>query len=453
MKFLATVRLRTRAVVEQLGSSLWFLPTVVTIVAAVAAETLGRMELPGEEASTFFFQGGSDAARVILSTITGSMITVTGLTFSLTVVALQVASGQFTPRLLRTFLADRGNQIVLSAFIGTFAYSILLLRQVRDATDATPETVPGIAVSVAIVLTGICVALLVYFIHHLTNQLRVETVMADVAKASLKAVNATHPRDAEPTGGGLPSPPDDALRLTATSSGYLQSIDLEALFSVASAAGVNVRLRPWVGEYLAEQTTVAWAWRLTDEAVEVGPEPVDIERLQQGVHDSIQLGPDRSLTQDVGFGIRQLVDIAIRALSPGINDPTTAVQAIHHLGDILIALGTRPLHHLTRGDDRVIVGVPQADFAAYLDLAHRQIRRYGAGEPAVVRALARCLRDLAETVGVGRVETVALQLVHLEAAVDAAGLLAAEMNEMAASLAAVELVIAGRVDAIDVMVD
>ena len=342
MKLVATLRLRTRAFVERLGSSLWFLPTVTTVVAAVAAEVLGGIGTSPGTAESVFFSGGPDAARTILATITGSMITVTGLIFSLTVVALQVASGQFTPRLLRTFLADRGNQIVLSAFIATFVYAILLLRQVRDATEDAAANVPGPGVSIGIVLTAVCVGLLVYFIHHLTDQLRVETVMRRVAANTLEAIDATHPEDAEPTGGGLPSPPDDALRLRSTASGYLQSLDLDALFGVASAAGVHIRLRPWLGEYVAERTSLAWAWP-ADEGVPVGPDEIDVDRLTQGVHDAVQFGQDRTHNLDVAFGIRQLVDIAVRALSPGVNDPTTAVQTVHLLTDVLISLGTRPL--------------------------------------------------------------------------------------------------------------
>lgn len=447
MKALATIRLRFAAFRERLSSSLWFLPTVFTVVAVIAAEVLGHVS-PTDQVSTssFFFNGGADAARVILGTITGSMITVTGLTFSLTVVALQVASGQFTPRLLRTFLADRGNQIVLSAFIATFAYSILLLRQVRNVTDIGPGNIPGVGVSVAIVMTGVCVGLLVYFIHHLTNQLRVETVMKEVAHDTLVTIERTHPADATPTGGGLPNPPDDAIRLRATGSGYLQSLDLDSLFGVASRAGVNIRLRHWVGDYVPRHTTLAWAWPTGDAEVPVGPEQIDVERLAQGVHDSIQLGPDRSLKEDVAFGIRQLVDIAVRALSPGINDPTTAVEAVHHLTDVLIELGRRPLHDLVRNDDRIVVGIPRADFAAHLDLAHRQIRRYGASEPAVVRALARNLRDLAEVVDVGRLEHVVEQAARLEAAVEAADLSDADRDEVAHPLASVQGVVEGRAD-------
>lgn len=434
-----TARLRLIGLLDQLRSSLWFLPTVATFVAGIAAEVLGRVSGDDVIASSLLFSGGSSAARSILGTIAGSMITVTGLTFSLTVVALQVASGQFTPRLLRTFLSDRGNQVVLSAFIATFAYSLLLLRTVRDESDAGPANVPGPGVSLAIGLTVLCVALLVYFIHHLTDQLRVESVMAEVVRETLHTIESSHAEDANPTGGGLPNVPHGAARVRARRSGYLQSLDLDKLFDVARAAGngVNVRLRPQVGDHVTRDATLAWVWPVRVGDDEQGPIPFDVDQFGHRLHGAIQIGADRTMRQDVAFGIRQLVDIAVRALSPGVNDPTTAVEAVHKLTEVLLPLGTRPLHDLTRNDDEVVVGVPRPDFADYLGMANAQIRRYGADEPEVVRALAAMLRDLAEVVGDDQCRAVEEQVDALAAAVAATPLLAHDLQGCQDALAEV----------------
>lgn len=451
----AELRLRLRAAWQDVRDSLWFLPALTTAAAIVAAQVLGDVELvdPGTEA--FLFGGGSEAARTVLGTIAGSMITVTGLTFSLTVVALQVASGQFTPRLLRTFLGDRGNQVVLSAFIATFVYCLVLLRTIQDPDESFAGVVPRLGVSVAVLLALLCVGLLVYFIHHLTDQLRVDSVMDEVASETLATIDRVHPVDARPTGGGLPRPPDDAVVVRARRSGYLQSLDLEALFEGAKdgTVAVNVRLRPTLGSYVVEGTTLAWAWPAATDDVDEGPSPIDRAALSEVVHGAVHLGRERTLDQDVAFGIRQLVDVAVKALSPGVNDPTTAVQAVERLTDVLAVLATRPLFGMVRNDDAVVVGVPSAGFAEHLDLALRQVRRYGVDEPAVVRAMAACLRDLAEVAGTTQLEAVTAQLVALESALAAADMLEHDRSSCVPALAEVEAVVAGRAGALPVLAD
>jgi uncharacterized membrane protein len=403
------ITLRLAALRESLQSSLWLFPSVGVLVGIAAAWVLGGLGDTGTSLP-FVFLGSADSARSILSTIAGSTMTVTSLTFSLTVVALQVASGQFTPRLMRTFLSDRGNQAVLAVFLGTFAYSLVLLQGVQAASDRIQRSIPAIGVTVAVAAAMVSVAALVYFIHHLTVQLRVDKVMQHVAEDTIAVVEATFEPaivDDEPPE-DVPVP-DDAVRVTAPSSGYLTGIAVDQLVRAAGKVGASVRLRPSPGQWVVQDTTLAWVWWPAEEPgddrdgddpdrdADAGRDRERHDRARRLVRSHLHIADSRTLEADPSFGIRQLVDIAIRALSPGINDPTTAVEAVRQTSRILVVLGHRDLGTIRRRADGGSVVLPRPDFAAHLRLACDQVLRYGRGEPAVVGALAEMLWDLAET--------------------------------------------------------
>lgn len=385
--------LRWSALRERLRSSLWLWPALAVGVAIVSGTVLPILEGTDGE-SVLGFAGTPEGARAVLATVAGSTITVTALTFSMTVVALQVASSQFTPRLMGTFLSDRGNQAVLSVFLGTFVYTLAVLRSIRSATEGIGAFVPDIAVAVALVLTVLTVAMLVYFFDHLTQQLRVESVLAEVQRDTLALVRHSLP-ERDPGGGSVPTIPDvgeDALALRALRPGYLQAVDIDRLLRVALDHGVVIHLRPTVGTHVTAGSTVAWS-----APVATGTAP-DVEQLTHDVHSGIHLGRERTLQQDVAFGIRQLIDIAARALSPGVNDPTTAVATLGAVATVLVELAGRRLEPLVRttehGQVRAVAPVPS--FGEILALACDQPRRYGSTEPAVLTELLRMLTDLAE---------------------------------------------------------
>ena len=385
--------LQLSALRERLLSSLWFVPGLSVLGSLVAGLVLSSPGLGLEvRGSGLWFVGTPEGARAILSTVAGSMITVTGLTFSLTVVALQMASSQFTPRLLSTFLSDRGNQAVLSVFLSTFVYSLVVLRAVRSGTDALIPFVPSVAVALALVLTLLSVAMLVYFFHHLTQQLRVERVLEEVRADTLALVRSNFRREAGDHDGELPAVPGDAAVVRARRSGYLQMLQLDGLSEVAEEHGVVLRLRPEIGSHVTEGTTLAWVWRLDGTSLDLE------EGLEGAINGRIHIGPDRTLRQDVAYGVRQLVDIAAKALSPGINDPTTAVAAIGAVSDVLCELAGCRLGPRLRRDERgrARVGVPNPTFAQILALACDQPRRYGESEPAVLTALLQMLTDIAD---------------------------------------------------------
>ena len=376
--------------------SLWFWPAVTILLAVTGAELLVRVQ-PSEVGGLARFGGTPEGARAILSTVAGSMITVTGLTFSLTVVALQVASSQFTPRLLQSFLSDRGNQAVLSVFLGTFAYMLTVLRSVRSPTENDPGFVPDLAVGVGLLVTAASVAMLVYFFHHLTQQLRIETVLVELRRHTLAAVRRTRGRDDEDGDAEeLPSVPPDRVVLRARVSGYLQAVRLPIIAEAARRHGVGVRVAPSVGVHVTAGATLGWAWPLDDDAAL--DDPHRVEQLARDVHEGLHLGPDRSLDEDVAFGIRQLVDIAARALSPGVNDPTSAVATIDEMSVVLseLARSTAPSPVRRDQDGRALAVVSHSTFAELLALACDQPRRYGRDEPALLTALLRMLTDVAE---------------------------------------------------------
>lgn len=316
------------------------------------------------------------------------MVTVIALLLGLAVVALQLSSTQFSPRLLRNYLRDRPNQIVLGIFVGTFAYSAGGLFTVGVSAGQRSDEYPRFAVSVAVLLLFVSLALLVFFADHLAHSLQVDTIMRVVEHNTLPVIR-TRLFTAEQDPAAMPS---GAVPLLARRSGYVQNIDLRRLRAKAADWQVTVRLRPRVGEHVVEGTVLAWFW--PDAPGQTAP-PTDV--VAAVLEHTVRIGFGRTLEQDPGFGFRQLVDPACKALSPAVNDPYTAVQAIERLSVLFGALAARPVgDHVARdaaGVTRVIV--PGRRFAEYLALGIGLIRRYGAGEPTVVQALLRLLATCA----------------------------------------------------------
>jgi uncharacterized membrane protein len=402
---------------DSLRASLWLVPTAFILGALVLARLLVEAEpLPERFPLALVFGGSSDGARAVLGELAGATVTVVGLVFSLTVIALQMASSQFSPRLLRSFLKDRGVQVVLGGMLGSAVFDVAVLRTVRSPSDDLEAFVPRAAVTVALILALGAVGLLVYFLHHITRMLRVDVTMGAIKDETLLQIrNLPADREVLPDVVG-PAPPDSAHVVTAGLAGYLQRVDLAALGSGAREARVVVRLRPVMGQWVTEGTTLAWVWGEADASA------VDANRADVLVHGGLHLGPDRTESQDLAFGLRQLQDIAARSLSPGVNDPTTAVQAIGQMAAVMAALARQPLGAdlALDGDGAVRVVVPRPTFASHLDLAIGQSRCYGADEPDVLIALLQLLIDVGELVAdhADRAEAVRRQIGRVVAAAD-----------------------------------
>ncbi|OBG35980.1 DUF2254 domain-containing protein [Mycobacterium sp. E3198] len=335
-----------------------------------------------------------DDARELLGTITTAMMTVTSLTFSLTVVTLQLASGQYSPRLLRTFARDRFVQTTMALFLATFAYALTVLQNVQNGPSQTVYTVPHLATAVAALLALLSVVGLVFFLAHLVGEIRVETMMHTVCADAIAAgTDVFQARD--PTGEpeAVPQPPPDAALVRARSTGFLVSVDAGPLASAAEQAGAVVFIIRTPGDWLIAGEPLGYVW-LSD-----SPDPPGakvLERLNGRVTACVHTGNERTPVQDVGYGLRQLTDVAVKALSPGVNDPTTAVHALGYSSALLCCLVQRRLSYKTLrcGDaTRVVVRLPS--FAELLDMAVAQPRRYGADDPTVLARLLTLLREVA----------------------------------------------------------
>jgi len=385
---------RRRVLLDYLAGALWVLPTVSVVVFLLAGAALSRVEVDQDSPwATLAFQGTADDARSLLIVVSSTMITVTGLVFALTIVALQIASGQYSPRLLRNFMRDRGTQLVLSIFVGAFAYSTAGLYTVGVQGSGQEAFVPRLAVSGSLALALASVGVLIYFIHHLARSIQIDTIMSQVEREASAVIDEVYPhqpgyREAEER---CPEPPPVAVGLPSARSGYIQAVDPDPLVRTAVRHDLVVMVARQVGDHVVAGTPIAWAWGRT-----AGQPPPGADTLREAVDEAVQVGFERTMVQDVGFGIRRLVDIANKALSPAINDPYTGVQAVHHLSVLLCRLARLRLGDWIVRDDQgeLRVAVPCPKFPDYLRLGTAQIRRFGAAEPAVTRALIVLLRDV-----------------------------------------------------------
>lgn len=384
--------MRRVAAWEYLRGALWALPSLAVVLALVAGSGLSYVQLePGASLNQFLFQGTADDARTLLIAIASTMATVIALVLGLTVVALQFASTQFSPRLLRNFLRDRINQVVLSVFVATFTYSTAGLYTVGVAAGRRTDEYPRLAVTIALVLLFLSLLMLVFFVHHLAHSIQIDEVMRGVERQTLLVID----RDLPSVGLSAEAPPEPprwASALPAPQSGYVQTIHPEALLDAATALNVAVAVTRMVGEHVIEGAPLVQVWRASPMA------PPDLETFRSAARNAVLLGFERTAQQDVAFGIGQLADIAVKALSPAINDPYTAIQAIEHVSVVLASLAGRRLgtQLLLDSDGVLRVVVPAPNLADYLDLACGQVRRYGRAEPRFDRALLRILHSTAQ---------------------------------------------------------
>jgi uncharacterized membrane protein len=364
---------------EYTRGSLWVLPTLCVLIALVAGILLSLVDVG--PTSPLAFQGTADDARSLLSAITSTMVTVIALLLGLAVVALQLSSTQFSPRLLRNFLRDRPNQLVLGVFVGTFAYSAAGLFTVGVSEGQRSDQFPRFAVTVAVVLLFVSLALLVFFADHLAHSIQVDHIMRVVEHTTLPLIH-------DLSGGATQSPavPATAAAVPSRTSGYVQVVYIEQLLKEASARQIHVRVRPRVGEHVVAGATLAWIWP----ASQAGAAP-DAHAFIAVLARTVRIGFERTLEQDPGFGVRQLVDTACKALSPAVNDPYTAIQAVEHLAVLFSALAGRPLGDHVAHHTAGTVTIPGRSFAEHLTLGVGLVRRYGAAEPTVVQALLRLL--------------------------------------------------------------
>ena len=314
---------------EYLRSSLWFIPVLCVLVAIALATALGMLDSRVNVGwiERYTFRGDAENARTFLATISSSMITFTGLVFTITIVVLQLASQQFSPRVLRTFLRDRHTQLSLGVFVATFTYSLAVLREIR-AEDGGAVFVPNISISAAFLTVLVSLGFFVWYIHHISQAIRIGNIAESIARETDEAIGHIYDHDVVDQLVAAPAGQPERT-LEAPGRGVVQAVDRDGLVALARRAGCVFTVVPAVGDFVPAGSPLLKVH---------GGRPVDDREAVEHV----ALGIERTMEQDPAFGFRQLVDIAQKALSPAVNDPTTAVQAIDLMHDLLRKIAARP---------------------------------------------------------------------------------------------------------------
>jgi len=389
---------KLRKLWDSLHSSYWFIPMLMAFGAVIAAFLMISLDRAGKtgpvEQLGWVYTGGPDGARAVLGAVAGSLATVTATSFSITIVALQLAASNFGPRLLRNFMQDMGNQIVLGTFIATFIYCLLVLRTIHG--EDYDLFVPQLSVTVGIALAIVSVGVLIYFIHHASTIIQASHVIAEVSHDFDQAIDRLFPEEigqgaSEPQRpiGEIPEQFDrEAGSIRATDAGYLQVIDDNALMRLARQSDLLVRLQVQPGQFVVKGS----------ELIKVYPREEVDRSLADHFRKAFILGKERTEQQDIEFPIIQLVEISLRALSPAVNDPFTAIRCIDRLSAGLSGLAQRQFPSPYRYDEaqnlRVIA--QPVTFEQLMDQAFSPIRQYAQTDSAVTIRLLVALTRIAE---------------------------------------------------------
>jgi uncharacterized membrane protein len=339
----------------------------------------------------WFSRQDAAASQLILATIAGSMMTTVTVVFSVLVMALSLASLQFSPRILRGFMADRPTQNTLGVFVGTFLYCLLVLGTVRGEPE---PFIPELCVGVAMLLAAGALIWLIYFIHHISHGIHANFIVERIGDETMRIIDEefpiavgrtdTHEED-------IASPeraPADAAIVEAVASGYVQLIDRERLLELARRQGITIYQDDGIGEFVVEGNPL----------VHLAPAERVTEAVQVTCRECFELGPVRTMQQDVHYGIRQIVDMALKAISPAVNDPTTAATCVDQLGRILSHLARRrilPLEMRDQKNGRLLMVRRAVTFQGSVDLAFNQLRQYARGDMAVCLRMMRALTEVA----------------------------------------------------------
>jgi uncharacterized membrane protein len=378
------LKAQIRKLLSDLAETFWLLPAAMVLFGTLGAIGLVSLDRSGFVPkwlieSPWLYNGGGTGARTLLGAVASSTIGVAGTVFSITIAALSLAAGQMGPRLLRNFTRDRGNQFTLGAFLGTFSYSLMVLRSVR--TENEGAFVPHLSLSVGILLALVCVGTLVFFVGHMAGRINVDTVIELVAEDVRSAIQRLM------TTATQPLPPSsvywrDAQPIIDFRRGYLQQLDGGGLADWAAQHGTAIRLLVRPGDYIFPGAPIALITPVAEGA--------DI-----AIRRATALGPERVSSADLEFAIRQLVEVAVRALSPGINDPHTAMSVVDRLGAALCDLvALRFPSGVLMRDDRLALVVPSINYDGLADAMFHMIRQNAAGSAAVLIRLLEVLTSI-----------------------------------------------------------
>ncbi|WP_348641980.1 DUF2254 domain-containing protein [Mesorhizobium sp. B2-7-3] len=362
-------------------NTFWLIPAAMTLVGVLLAFVLiaadhSRIMTNSQLENSWLYSGGATGARTLLGAIASSTIGVAGTVFSITIAALSLAAGQMGPRLLRNFTSDRSNQFTLGVFVGTFSYALLVLRAVR--TQGEGVFVPHLALTVAIALAFVCVATLVFFVGHMAGRINVDTVISLVSNDMQLAFDRIAKKDRQPEA-PPPSFWSGATVIFDSRQGYLQQLDESGLAKWAASRGTTLRLLARPGDYVFPGAPVALMTRPAEGAADA-------------IRDATALSSERGSSADMKFAVRQLVEVAVRALSSGINDPYTALTVIDRFGATLCKLA--PLH-LPSGvlihEGTPVLVSPSVDYDGLLDDMFHMIRQNGSSSPVLLMRMLEVL--------------------------------------------------------------
>jgi uncharacterized membrane protein len=368
---------------------LWFIPLVIVLIAAVVANALVALDerIVG---APLEFSGDASSAQGLLTTIAASTLAMTTLVVSITIVALQLASQQFSPRVMRTFFRDTGTKVSLGIFLSTTVYALMVLRVVEPATATEDEFVPTFSVTVAFGLMLASLVTFLYFVHHVAHSIRAVHIMESVAAETRRAIRDQHFSGVPLVAGEWPDRPADAVLRSEQAPGVLLGVDEDDLVELAAARRVRFRLVPNVGMYVPSNMGLVEVWA-DDPSGECPVTAAEVVRF-------IGIGPERTMQQDLGFGFRQLVDMAEKALSPAINDPTTAVQCLNRIHDLLrrLAVLVDPVRVYRDPSGTPRLYIKEHGWEEWVHLGLDEIRIYGRDSLQVHRKLRLILSDLME---------------------------------------------------------
>jgi uncharacterized membrane protein len=351
---------------------LWLIPgacVAAAIALSLALEQVDR-QLSAERSSWFLFGGGPDGARELFSAVATSMLSFAGLVFSITVLVLQLASNQFSPRSLRTFLGDQRSKLAMGIFAGTYVYALLGLRLVRGATEAHEPFVPALSAWLTVPLALASVAGFIAYLQHIAQSIRAVVVIGRIADETRAAIEKLYPEQVGDEAGAAPGVLESlAAPVTqhrAKHFGRVVAVDEDQLMELAARSGLSIRFLFEVGDFVPQGAPVFEVWGAAA--------TLDTDELL----DCLTLGRERTLLQDARFGFRQLVDVAGRALSPSTNDPSTAVEVLDQLHELLRRLAARRFPDPVRGVEAgVVLVLPRPSWSDYLGLALDEVQHWG----------------------------------------------------------------------------
>jgi len=388
--------LRISAFVERVRSSLFFVPMLFVIAGGAAAYGMLELDTAVGEGATdlpFVLMSTVEGAREILGVVASATITVAGIAFSVSLLVIQQASSQFSPRVVHSLFRDPFNRRVMGLSVGTFTYCLIVLRAVRGSLDDGIEPViPNLAVGMSVILGVVSILGIVAFIDHNAHTLDVSQILSNVTAETAGQIERTWAEPGEGERGGDADallPPGPGHTIVFARRGWLQQLSSERLFELVPAGG-TVRLETAVGRYAVKGTPLCTVW----------PAPSDPAVAKEQADDAVQLGPARTMQQDPSYGLRQLADVALIALSPGVNDPTTAQEAIFHLAAVLReALVRDPPPRVEHDDEgRRLLRPEDHSHETLVELAFDEIRRMATDMPTVCIYMFEALRLLEEAV-------------------------------------------------------